>query len=114
LCRTWTSGDIVDFKVPLGVQRLKALDQVAADVGRVALKYGPMIYNIEAADHKVPDITALVLNPTEPITVEFNSSLLDGVMTLKGKFADGTPMIAIPNYARNNRGGRSIVWIRDR
>jgi hypothetical protein len=25
-----------------------------------------------------------------------------------------TPMIAIPNYARNNRGGRSIVRIRDR
>jgi uncharacterized protein len=114
LCRTWTSGDIIDFKIPLSVRRVKALDQVAADVGRVSLKYGPMTYNIEAADHKVSDITALVLNPTEPITAEWNSSLLDGVMTLKSKFADGTPMIAIPHYARNNRGGRSIVWIRDR
>jgi uncharacterized protein len=114
LCRTWTSGDIVDFKVPLAVRRLKALDLVAADVGRVALKYGPVIYNIEAVDHKNSDITTLVLNPTEPITTEWNSSLLDGVMTLKSKFANGTPMIAIPYYARNNRGGRSIVWIRDR
>jgi DUF1680 family protein len=114
LCRTWTSGDIVDFQVPLAVRRLKAADQVAADTGRVALKYGPLIYNIEAADHKVPDITALVLSPTEPITTEWNSTLLGGVMTLKSKFADGTPMIAIPHYARNNRGGRSIVWMRDR
>jgi hypothetical protein len=35
-------------------------------------------------------------------------------MVLNGTFADGSPMIAIPNYARENRGGRSIVWIRDR
>jgi uncharacterized protein len=114
LCRTWTSGDTVDFKIPLSVRRMKAPDQVAADVGRVALKYGPLVYNIEAADHKVADITALVLNPTEPITAEWNSTLLEGVMTLKSKFADGTPMLAIPHYARNNRGGRSIVWMRDR
>jgi DUF1680 family protein len=114
LCRTWTSGDTIDFSVPLSVRRLKALDQVSADVGRVALKYGPFIYNIEATDHKGADITTLVLNPSEPITTEWNATLLDGVMTLKSKFANGTPMIAIPHYARNNRGGRSIVWIRDR
>jgi len=54
------------------------------------------------------------LNPSEPITTEWNATLLDGVMTLKSKFANGTPMIAIPHYARNNRSGRSIVWIRDR
>jgi uncharacterized protein len=114
LCRTWTSGDTIDFRIPLSVRRLKALDQVSADVGRVALKYGPFIYNIEATDHKGADITALVLNPSEPITTEWNATLLDGVMTLKSKFANGTPMIAIPHYARNNRGGRSIVWIRDR
>ena len=59
-----------------------------------------MIYNIEAADHKVPDITALVLSPIEPITTEWNSTLLDGVMALKSKFADGTPMIAIGRSVR--------------
>jgi len=26
------------------------------------------------------------------------------VMVIKGKFADGSPLVAIPNYARNNRG----------
>ena len=25
----------------------------------------------------------------------------------------GKPLLAIPNYARNNRGGRSIVWIKE-
>jgi hypothetical protein len=62
------------------------------------------------------------------------------VMTVKGKFADGSNMLAVPNYARNNRilrrsqrpsadtasaapapqgsqnwsrNGRSIVWMRE-
>jgi hypothetical protein len=34
-------------------------------------------------------------------------------MVIKGTFADGTPMTAVPNYARLNRGGRSIVWLKD-
>ena len=29
-------------------------------------------------------------------------------MTIKGKFADGSPLLAIPNYARTNRGISSI------
>jgi hypothetical protein len=41
-------------------------------------------------------------------------------MTIKGKWADGTPLLAIPNYARCNRLPqpvyekeiKSIVWIR--
>jgi uncharacterized protein len=36
-----------------------------------------------------------------------------GVGQFKGTFKDGTSLTAIPNYARNNRGGRSIVWIKD-
>jgi hypothetical protein len=32
---------------------------------------------------------------------------------ITGTFADGSPLTAIPNYARLNRGGRSIVWMRD-
>jgi hypothetical protein len=29
--------------------------------------------------------------------------LLDGVVAIKGQFADGSPMLAIPNFARMNR-----------
>ena len=34
-------------------------------------------------------------------------------MAIRGQFADGSPLLAFPNYARNNRGKRSIVWIRE-
>jgi hypothetical protein len=35
-------------------------------------------------------------------------------MVIKGEFHDGTPLLAVPNYARLNRPGRSIVWIKER
>jgi len=37
------------------------------------------------------------------LPVDVGGDLLGGVMVIKGKFADGSPMIAIPNYARMNR-----------
>ncbi len=40
------------------------------------------------------------------------NAILGGVRAITGAFADGKPMLAIPNYARLNRGGRSIVWLR--
>ncbi len=83
--------------------------KVAADVGRVALRYGPLVYNIESVDQNVD----LVLGPNAALSTEWNRDLLGGVMVVKGSVRRGRPLTAIPNYARNNRGGRSIVWIKD-
>ena len=57
---------------------------------------------------------------------EWRGDLLGGVTVIKGAWADGSPLTAIPNYARCNRapvvaegrgGGRrtlgSSVWLRD-
>ena len=60
------------------------------------------------------DVDTRVLSPNATLSTQWNASLLDGVTTIHGSFADGTPMTAIPHYARMNHGGnRSIVWIRD-
>jgi DUF1680 family protein len=108
--REWKRGDVVRFELPLRVQRVRADERIVADRGRVALRYGPLIYNIEAVDQKIDG----VLQPDSPLTAEWKPDLLEGVVAIRGKFADGSPLLAVPNYARNNRGGRSIVWIRDR
>jgi uncharacterized protein len=95
------------------------------DEGKIALKYGPLIYNVEKADG---DISKPV-NVTAPLTAEWRPDMLGGVMALKGKFADGSDLIAVPNYARTNRGGEptaspqaggrglraltSVVWIKE-
>jgi DUF1680 family protein len=104
------------------IQTITPDERIEADRGRIALRYGPMIYNVEKADQ--PDIDKYI--STGPLALEWKGDLLKGVMTIKGKWDDGTPLIAIPNYARNNRNsvhatdkpgpenkdGGSIVWIK--
>ena len=70
---------------------------------------GPLIYNIESVNQNVEG----VLRPEVPLTTEWNRDRLGGVVAIRGVFADGSALTAIPNYTRNNRGGRSIVWIKD-
>jgi DUF1680 family protein len=108
--RTWRSGDRVELELPLAVQRVHANEKVKAARDRVALRYGPLIYNFEAVDQNLDGVLA----PDAPLQAEWSPDLLGGVVAINGKFADGSPLQAIPNYARNNRGGRSIVWIRER
>jgi DUF1680 family protein len=114
ITRQWRSGDKIDLLLPMEVQREKADERIAADRGLVALRYGPLIYNVEQADQ--PDINQ-PLGPG-PLIAEWRSDLLGGVMTIKGKWGDGSPMLAIPNYARNNRltgqSGKdgSMVWLK--
>jgi hypothetical protein len=99
ITRLWKAGDRVDLVLPMRVQRVRAIDKIAATRGRVALRYGPLVYNIEKADQ---DITK-VLSPDSALITEWRGDLLGGVMVIKGTFADGSPMLAIPNYARMNR-----------
>ena len=99
ITRTWRAGDKLNLALPMKVQRVTASEKIAATRGRVALRYGPLVYNIESADQ---DITQ-VLGPDSPLTAEWQGNLLGGVMVIKGAFANGSALTAIPNYARNNR-----------
>jgi len=109
LDRAWKAGDRVEWEVPMAAQRVKGIDPIAATKGRVALRYGPLIYNLESVDQNVDS----VLSPDARLSTEWRGDLLDGVRVIKGEFTDGKPLLAIPNYARLNRGGRSIVWLKD-
>jgi DUF1680 family protein len=97
--RDWKAGDKIDLTLPMIVQRVRASDKIAADQNKVALRYGPLMYNIEKVDQ---DITK-ALSADSPLTTEWKGDLLGGVMVIKGAFADGSPMMAIPNFARTNR-----------
>lgn len=133
--REWKAGDHIEMELPMAPQRIKANPLVRADDGRVALRYGPLIYNVERADQ--PDLD-LALG-ADPLKAEWRGDLLGGVVAITGKWADGSAMLAVPNYARMNRvvtvaenggdpnaGGQSaprrrrfsrveesIVWMRD-
>ena len=101
--RSWKAGDKIELVLPMMVQRTRAIEKVAADIGRVALRYGPLIYNVESVDQDINQ----VLKPDSPLTTEWKGDFLDGVVVIEGKWADGSDLMAIPNYARCNRSAAS-------
>ena len=120
--RVWKKGDKIDVVLPMEIQRVTPDGKIEADKGRVALRFGPLIYNVETADHQ--DISKAI--GSGALSLEWRGDLLKGVMTIKGIWADGTPLLAIPNYARLNRDVKptplpqetpdrtpsSIIWIK--
>jgi DUF1680 family protein len=97
--REWKAGDRIELELPMDAQRVTADERVPADRGMVALRYGPLIYNVELADNAsigqaLGDATVAPL---------WRPDLLGGVMTITGTWRDGSTMIAVPHYARMNR-----------
>ena len=110
ITRKWKAGDTIDLELPMAIQVIKADDHIQADRNRIAFRYGPLIYNVEATDqsnlNRTPDLNSLA--------TAWRSDLLGGTMTIKGRWSDGSPLLAIPNYARENRGTtESLVWVKD-
>jgi uncharacterized protein len=131
IARTWQNEDTVELTLAMPVERVHAHPAVKADIGRVAIQRGPVVYCLEGTDHPVPlDQTCLpadaVFNP------EFHPDLLDGVTILRttarsipseawqsALYQSDTPtgapvqLTAIPYYAWDNRApGEMLVWIR--
>jgi DUF1680 family protein len=118
LARNWKAGDKIDLKLPMKVQRVKGIDKIAATRGQVALRYGPLIYSAESVDQNLEN----VLSPESALSTEWRGDLLSGVTVIKGAWADGSALMAIPYYARDNRPvdtsagrppARSSVWLKD-
>jgi len=99
--REWKAGDRIELELPMEAQRVVADARIKADLGAVALKYGPLVYNVETADHQ--NIEQHLSDA--PLKAEWRPDLLGGVMVITGTWQDGSPMMAVPNYARMNRVG---------
>ena len=99
--REWKAGDRIELELPMEPQRVTADSRIKADNALVALKYGPLIYNVETADNNNIDRKL----GDGPLVAEWRGDLLGGVTVISGKWADGSRMVAIPNFARTNRVG---------
>jgi DUF1680 family protein len=110
ITREWKAGDTIALELPMEIQVVKADEHIAADRGRVALRYGPLIYNVESVDQ--PNLT--LAPDLKSLSTEWRPGLLGGTMTIKGKWSDGSPLLAIPDYARENReADRAVVWMNE-
>jgi len=130
LRREWQSGDTVELDLAMPVERVAAHPGVAADVGKVALRRGPVVYCLEACDN--PSGLAVLLPRRAKLTARFVPGLLGGVSVIEGQglavAAKGwaselyrpasevetrpVRLRAIPYYAWDNRQpGAMAVWL---
>ena len=100
--REWAPGDHIDMELPMSPQRVTADANISADHGLTALRYGPLVYNVERADQA--DLTQAISD--SPLQTQWRPDLLGGVMVINGKWANGKALTAIPNFARMNRTGQ--------
>jgi alpha-N-arabinofuranosidase len=113
--RKWQKGDVIEIEMPMRVRRVDANPNVAADVNRVAIERGPIVYCAEWPDNDA-NVLTLALTNDVPLWTDMKDSL-GTVVQVKGKavsLADGTKhdIVMIPYYAWANRGqGPMAVWL---
>jgi uncharacterized protein len=128
--REWQSGDVVQLDLPMPVERIYAHPAVRADIGRVALRRGPIVYCLEQMDQSAP-LSQIVLPSDTPLVAHFVPELLGGVVVVEGAGAvldaagwedrlyqpappttKPSTIRAIPYYAWDNRSpGAMTVWL---
>jgi DUF1680 family protein len=133
ITRTWKKGDTVKLALPMQVRRIHANPAVRADLGKVALARGPLIYCVEQVDNGQVPVTDFFLPQKAKISVE-TSEQLGGMRVLKvparalsrkqwegALYSDATPveevaeLTAIPYYQWANRGPNAMrVWINEK
>jgi len=122
--QVWNKGDVVELNLPMPVRRVLTHEQVEANVGRVALERGPIVYCAEWPDND-GHVLDLVVPDDAKMTSEHRKDLLGGVTVVRGKVVgvsygeDGKTLtkkdrdlVAIPYYAWAHRGaGKMAVWL---
>lgn len=131
--REWRAGDAVALNLPMPVERIYAHPAVRADIGKVALRRGPLVYCLEQTDNADAAVSRLVLPRDGAVAVETRSNLLGGltVMTAGGEAlqeADWNSALyrrepparkparltAVPYFAWANRDpGPMTVWVHE-
>lgn len=123
---------IIELNLEMIIMKIKAHPKVMADVGRIALQRGPIVYCLEEEDNG-PDIDSICIPKDSKLSLKYDPNLLNGISVITGRGLkikkekwhdklysqeqqdyDEIDFIAIPYYAWNNRKpGEMAVWIRE-
>jgi DUF1680 family protein len=122
LKRNWKKGDVIELNLPMSIRKVVAHDSVKADVGKLALEQGPIVYCAEWVDNG-GHVLNLMLPKDTKLTAEHRDDFLNGVTVLTGRglalYSAGQEVqkreqdfVAIPYYAWAHRGqGEMAVWL---
>ncbi|MBT5186625.1 MAG: glycoside hydrolase family 127 protein [Kordiimonadaceae bacterium] len=110
LDREWQKEDVIELNLPMPVSRVYANEKIEADIGKISLMRGPIVYCLEEADNPDLDFAKFELQPNTELRAYHRQDLLGGVTVIEGN-ADQQKITAIPYYAWANRSeGSMTVW----
>jgi DUF1680 family protein len=123
ISRTWKKGDMIRLELPMPVERVYAHPKVKADVGRVALQRGPVVYCLEGVDND-GRVRNLCLPRDAKLSAAFEKKLLRGVVVVRGealavsrdkndkRVTRPVHFRAVPYATWDNRKpGEMVVWL---
>lgn len=120
--REWRVGDEVQLSLPMSVRRVVSHPAVKANVGRVAIERGPLVYTAEFVDNS-GYVLNLAIDDNASLEVRPRPDLFDGVATITGPatafrmqggkaVGEQKTFTLIPYYAWAHRGaGQMQVWL---
>lgn len=106
----WKEGDIIILNMSMPVEVVAADPRVKGNTGKRAIQRGPLVYCMEETDN-TKDFDKLVISPATAFNNRFDTSLLNGVVTIQAE--NGNQKLSfIPYYSWDNReAGKMKVWI---
>lgn len=120
ISQKWKKGDKVELKLPMPVRYSRAISEVKADNGRIAVTRGPLVYCAEGVDNEASLNRYFISGYSNGINVNYSQSgKLKNIETisLPAEYinVDGTTnksrLNLVPYYAWNNRGVSQMnVW----
>jgi DUF1680 family protein len=110
LNREWRAGDRITLTLNMPVEVVAADPRVSENVGKRALRRGPLVYCAEEVDN-AGAFDQIAFSPETSYQATFQPSLLNGVIAVTA--ANGNKSFTlIPYYAWDNRqAGQMKVWI---
>jgi DUF1680 family protein len=110
LNREWQAGDRITLALDMPVEVVAADPHVKEDIGKRAIRRGPLVYCAEEADN-TGAFDKIALSPETSYQVAFQPALLNGVTIVTATSGDKS-FTLIPYYAWDNRdAGEMKVWI---
>ena len=125
--REWHSGDKITVNLPMDIKRVSSRAEVKANVERVAIQRGPIIYCVEGIDNDGRSMNIVL--PKNATFHEVSQTILtEKVVAIQTEATvlkvseDGSEIStqkkiisAVPYYIWNNRGpGQMLVWLPQR
>ncbi len=77
ISKQWQAGDTIEINLPMPVRKVLAHPSVAADIGRVAIERGPIVYCVEWPDIEGGYIRHLVVPDDANLSTEYRMNLLN-------------------------------------